>query len=224
MIHRNIVAIPTTVSLLLLVGCQSNTAQSTPAKPVANSTAVASSSASESTSASAKESDVSSSDAGSEVAMFAAGCFWGVEQKFRQVEGVQATEVGYAGGDHAGVTYKEVCTDRTGHAEVVRVTFDPSQVSYRELIDVFFDSHDPTQVNRQGPDVGKQYRSAIFYTTPEQQQIAEKALEDVQESGKFSRPVATEIAPVVNYTKAEEYHQQYLAKKGLDSCSTTIGH
>lgn len=203
-------ALLTCIYSLCLFGCQSGAKQPVAKEAVAPQAV--------SSSATTKESAVSS-----EVAVFGAGCFWGVEQKFRQIEGVTATEVGYAGGEKAGVTYEEVCTDRTGHAEVVHVSFNPEQVSYRELIDVFFASHDPTQVNRQGPDVGSQYRSGIYYTTPEQQEAATKALEEVEQSGKFSRPIATEIAPVVNYTKAEEYHQQYLAKRGMDTCSTTIG-
>lgn len=165
-----------------------------------------------------KESSMSS-----EVAMFGAGCFWGVEAKFRKIEGVTATEVGYAGGERAGVTYKEVCSDTTGHAEVVKVTFDPTKVSYRQLIDVFFESHDPTQLNRQGPDYGSQYRSSIFFTTDDQEKVAAAALVDWENSGKFPRSIVTKLEKELNYTKAEEYHQQYLAKRGMDTCATTIG-
>lgn len=207
-------------SLLLssISGCQSQSQSQTPSASESKSTAVNGQIAAGEQPAT-KEHNVSN-----EVAMFGAGCFWGVEARFRKIEGVTATEVGYAGGEQPEVTYKEVCTDSTGHAEVVKVTFDPQQVSYRELLDVFFSSHDPTQVNRQGPDVGKQYRSVIFYTTPEQEKVATEVREEVDQSGQFSRPVATEITAEKNYCKAEEYHQQYLAKRGQDSCSTTIGH
>lgn len=153
-----------------------------------------------------------------EKATFAAGCFWGVEAAFRQVAGVTATSVGYMGGTTHNPTYKDVCTNRTGHAEVVQVEFDPARVSYERLIEVFWASHDPTQLNRQGPDVGTQYRSAIFYHSPEQEAAARasKAAED--RSGRCRRPIVTEIIPAGAYWIAEDYHQRYLEKRGLASC------
>ncbi len=157
-----------------------------------------------------------------EKATFAAGCFWGVEAKFRQIEGVHATMVGYTGGHVADPTYEQVCSDRTGHAEAVRVVYDPQQVSYEDLLDVFWAAHDPTQVNRQGPDVGSQYRSAIFYHTPGQRKAAEEAREALDESGRYRRPVATEIVEASEFYPAEEYHQRYLEKRGRFTCSSTI--
>lgn len=148
-------------------------------------------------------------------AMFGAGCFWGVEAKFRQVVGVTDVAVGYSGGSTKNPTYKEVCTDKTGHAEVVLVTYDPKKVSYEKLLDVFWSSHDPTQLNRQGPDVGKQYRSAIFTFDDEQKQAAAASKEKLQKSGKYRRDVATEIAPASTFYRAEEYHQRYLEKHGI---------
>jgi peptide-methionine (S)-S-oxide reductase len=153
-----------------------------------------------------------------EKAIFGAGCFWGVEVAFRQMKGVVSTAVGYSGGRTANPTYKEVCSDRTGHAEVVQVEYDPSQVSYDELLKVFWENHDPTQMNRQGPDFGTQYRSAIFYTTPEQEAAARASKEALESSGRYRRPIATEITPAGEFFRAEEYHQQYLEKKGLASC------
>ena len=153
-----------------------------------------------------------------EKATFGAGCFWGVEEAFRQMPGVVETAVGYEGGATENPTYKEVCTDRTGHAEVVEVTFDPAQVSYDDLLDVFWANHDPTQLNRQGPDFGTQYRTAVFYHTPEQQQKAEASKQALGQSGRFRKPVVTEIAPAQTFYRAEEYHQQYLAKRGLAHC------
>jgi len=153
-----------------------------------------------------------------EKATFGAGCFWGVEAAFRQIKGVSSTAVGYMGGTTDRPTYKEVCTDRTGHAEVVEVQFDPAQVPYEVLLDVFWDNHDPTQINRQGPDVGRQYRSAIFYQTPEQQAIATRSKAALEASGKYKRPIATEITPASNFWMAEDYHQQYLEKRGLSHC------
>jgi peptide-methionine (S)-S-oxide reductase len=153
-----------------------------------------------------------------EKATFGAGCFWGVESFFRQVPGVIDAVVGYAGGTVANPTYKQVCTDRTGHAEAVEVTFDPSEVSYGKLIDVFFVNHDPTQLNRQGPDVGTQYRSVIFTHGPEQERIAREKKEALAASGKFRRPIATTIEPAPAFWRAEEYHQRYLEKNGLPSC------
>jgi len=151
-------------------------------------------------------------------ATFGAGCFWGVEAAFRRVKGVTATSVGYSGGHFANPTYKDVCSDRTGHAEVVQVEYDPSQVSYEELLNVFWENHDPTQMNRQGPDVGSQYRSAIFFHTPEQEAAAQASKEALQASGQHRRPIVTEITPASEFYPAEEYHQQYLEKRGLAHC------
>lgn len=153
-----------------------------------------------------------------EKATFAAGCFWGVEEAFRTLKGVQKTTVGYSGGTLESPTYKDVCTDRTGHAEVVMVEFDPAQVSYEQLLDVFWDSHDPTTLNRQGPDTGTQYRSAIFYHTPEQKATAEASREKQSKSNRFKRPIVTEITAAGSFFPAEEYHQQYLLKRGEASC------
>ncbi len=153
-----------------------------------------------------------------EKATFAAGCFWGVEETFRQIPGVIETTVGYLGGHTANPTYKDVCTDETGHAEVVQVTFDPSKVSYEKLLDVFWSAHDPTTLNRQGPDVGTQYRSAIFFHSPEQEHQARASKEKMQASGRFRRPIVTEITPASTFYPAEEYHQKYLAKRGLSHC------
>ncbi|MBA2361000.1 MAG: peptide-methionine (S)-S-oxide reductase MsrA [Actinobacteria bacterium] len=152
-----------------------------------------------------------------EKATFAAGCFWGVEVEFRNTPGVKDAQVGYVGGQTENPTYKEVCGGRTGHAEAVEVTFDPSEVSYGELVDSFWGLHDPTQVNRQGWDVGSQYRSAIFFHSPEQEQAARKSQERAQE--RFRKPIATEIVPADTFWRAEEYHQQYLVKNGRASCA-----
>ena len=153
-------------------------------------------------------------------AVFAAGCFWGVEDAFRQVKGVTSTAVGYTGGHTKNPTYKEVCTDTTGHAEAVEVEFDPAQLSYRELLAVFFQSHDPTQLNRQGPDYGKQYRSAIFCQGAEQEAAARESKEALEKAGIFKRPIVTQIAPASEFYRAEEYHQQYFEKQGIRSCHT----
>jgi len=153
-----------------------------------------------------------------EKATFGAGCFWGVEAAFRQVKGVKATAVGYMGGSLRNPTYEDVCTDRTGHAEVVQVEFDPSQVSYEELLRVFWENHDPTTMNRQGPDVGAQYRSAIFFHSPEQEATAKTSLDKQARSGRYKRAIVTEITPAGDFWKAEEYHQQYLEKRGLAHC------
>jgi peptide-methionine (S)-S-oxide reductase len=153
-----------------------------------------------------------------ELATFGAGCFWGVEIAFRQIPGVLDALAGYSGGTMPNPTYEDVCSDRTGHAEVVQVTFDPSRVSYDRLLDVFFTSHDPTQLNRQGPDVGRQYRSAIFYHSEAQREAAEAARRKWEASGRWKRPVVTEISPAGPFWKAEEYHQRYLEKRGLASC------
>jgi len=153
-----------------------------------------------------------------EKATFGAGCFWGVEAAFRQIKGVKATAVGYMGGTLDRPSYKDVCTDRTGHAEVVEVEFDPAEVNYDSLLDVFWENHDPTTMNRQGPDIGTQYRSAIFYHSPEQQAAAAASKEKRQASGHYRRPIVTEITPAATFWRAEEYHQQYLEKRGLAHC------
>ncbi|HVM14969.1 MAG TPA: peptide-methionine (S)-S-oxide reductase MsrA [Egibacteraceae bacterium] len=153
-----------------------------------------------------------------EKATFGAGCFWGVEAAFRQVQGVKATAVGYSGGATENPTYADVCTGRTGHAEVVEVTYDPSRVGYEELLTVFWDSHDPTQRNRQGPDVGTQYRSAIFFHGEDQRKAATASKEELERSGRHRRPIATEITPATTFYRAEDYHQQYLEKRGLATC------
>jgi peptide-methionine (S)-S-oxide reductase len=152
----------------------------------------------------------------SEKATFGAGCFWGVEAAFRRLAGVTATAVGYMGGAMANPTYKDVCTDCTGHAEVVEVTFNPAIISYHDLLEVFWSNHNPTTLNRQGPDVGTQYRSAIFFQSPEQEAVA-KASRDAAQA-KFSKPIVTEIVPAPEFWPAEEYHQQYLEKRGLSHC------
>ncbi len=151
-------------------------------------------------------------------AIFAAGCFWGVEATFRQLPGVIATRVGYTGGKLPNPTYKDVCTDRTGHAEAVEVEYDPNQLSYENLLDVFWENHDPTQLNRQGPDWGTQYRSAIFFTNPEQEAAAKASKKRLEESGRYRQPIVTQIVPASAFYEAEDYHQQYLAKRGLASC------
>jgi peptide-methionine (S)-S-oxide reductase len=153
-----------------------------------------------------------------ETATFGAGCFWGIEAAFRRIPGVVDATVGYSGGRTENPTYKDVCTDETGHAEVVQVTFDPAKLSYEQLLDAFWQMHDPTQVNRQGPDFGTQYRTAIFYHSPEQKAAAEKSKAALQASGKFRKPVATEVTPAGPFYRAEEYHQRYLEKRGAASC------
>ena len=153
-----------------------------------------------------------------EIATFGAGCFWGIEAAFRRVPGVLDAAVGYTGGHTQNPNYQEVCTDTTGHAEVVQVTFDPEKLSYDQLLDVFWTIHDPTQVNRQGPDYGKQYRTAIFFHSPEQEAAAKKSKQALEASGKLRRPVATEITPAGPFWRAEEYHQRYLEKRGAASC------
>ncbi len=151
-------------------------------------------------------------------ATFAAGCFWGVEATFGQIEGVTRTEVGYTGGSTENPSYKDVCTDRTGHAEAVQVEYDPDKVSYDRLLDVFWANHDPTTLNRQGPDVGSQYRSAIFFHSPDQEAEAKASKEALDKSGRFRRPIVTQIVPAVTFYPAEEYHQKYLEKRGLATC------
>ncbi len=153
-------------------------------------------------------------------AMFGAGCFWGVEAAFRRVNGVAETAVGYSGGWTENPTYKDVCTDRTGHAEVVLVTYDADKVSYEELLDVFWKCHDPTQLDRQGPDIGKQYRSVIFYFDEEQKAAAQASKAKLQESLKRGKNIVTEIAPASTFYRAEEYHQRHLEKRGGKSCAS----
>jgi peptide-methionine (S)-S-oxide reductase len=153
-----------------------------------------------------------------EKATFGAGCFWGVEVAFRQVPGVMDATAGYLGGTLPNPTYEDVCTGRTGHAEVVEVTYDPSRVSYDDLLNVFWSSHDPTTLNRQGPDRGTQYRSAIFYHNEAQKAAATASKKAWDSSGKFPRPIVTEITPASTFYRAEEYHQRYLEKRGLASC------
>jgi len=151
-------------------------------------------------------------------ATFGAGCFWQVEAAFRNVEGVLSTRVGYAGGSVADPSYEDVCTGRTGHAEVCEVTYDESALSYEELLDVFWAVHDPTTLNRQGWDVGSQYRSAILYHDVKQKEVAEASKEKLQAQGRFKKDIVTEIAAASNFYTAEDYHQQYLQKRGLATC------
>lgn len=151
-------------------------------------------------------------------ATFGAGCFWGVEVTFRQLEGVLDAQVGYMGGHLVNPTYQDVCTGTTGHAEVLQVEFDPEQISYEALLDIFWKAHDPTQLNRQGPDVGTQYRSGIYYEDEAQRATAEASRASLEQSGQHSDPIATEIAAASEFYRAEEYHQQYLEKRGLGSC------
>lgn len=158
-----------------------------------------------------------------EKATFGAGCFWGVEAAFRLIDGVTATRVGYAGGTIANPTYHEVCSGQTGHAEVVEVSFDPAKVTYERLLDVFWANHDPTTLNRQGPDVGEQYRSVIFYHTTEQQAAALASKQRLGASAVFDRPIVTEVLPAPEFYQAEDYHQQYLEKRGLANCRIPAG-
>jgi peptide-methionine (S)-S-oxide reductase len=151
-------------------------------------------------------------------AMFGAGCFWGVEETFRTLPGVISTAVGYSGGKTKNPSYEQVCTDRTGHAEVVKIDYDPDVISYEKLLDVFFSNHNPTQLNRQGPDVGTQYRSAVFYFDEGQRQAAEKAKSELAAGKKYNKPIVTEITPAAEFYPAEEYHQKYLQKRGRSSC------
>jgi peptide-methionine (S)-S-oxide reductase len=153
-----------------------------------------------------------------ELATFGAGCFWGVEATFRQLDGVTGTTVGFAGGTTESPSYKQVCHEKTHHAEVVQVEFDPERISYADLLKVFWESHDPTQVNRQGPDLGDQYRTVVFYHSPEQEAAATASKDALDKSGRYSRPIATSIEPAPRFWPAEDYHQQYLEKRGLASC------
>ena len=153
-----------------------------------------------------------------EKATFGAGCFWGVEKTFRDAPGVTDTAVGYLGGSVENPTYENVCTGRTGHAEVVQLEFDPTKISYPDLLEIFWSNHDPTTMNRQGPDTGSQYRSAIFFHTPEQKAIAVESKRAADAGGRFRDPVVTEITPASTFYRAEDYHQRYLEKRGLGSC------
>ncbi len=154
----------------------------------------------------------------SEFAIFAAGCFWGVEETFRRLPGVLSTAVGYTGGGAKNPSYEQVCMGLTGHAEAVLIEFDPSKIAYEKLLDIFWANHNPTTYNRQGPDVGEQYRSAIFYASPEQEKAATESKDKLGKSKKWRDPIVTEIVPQSHFWKAEEYHQQYLAKRGLGNC------
>lgn len=153
-----------------------------------------------------------------EKATFAAGCFWGVEELFRTIPGVISTTVGYTGGKTENPTYEDVCSNNTGHAEALEITFDPKKISYKELLKIFWDNHNPTTLNRQGPDVGTQYRSAIFYHSLEQKRLAEESKKVLEKSGKYTNKIVTEIVPVQKFYEAEEYHQEYNRKHGIDSC------
>jgi peptide-methionine (S)-S-oxide reductase len=155
-------------------------------------------------------------------ATFGAGCFWGVEAAFRRIDGVTDAAVGYAGGHTESPTYQEVCSGTTGHAEVVQLEYDPDRVSFETLLDAFWEMHDPTQLNRQGPDVGDQYRSVIFFHSPEQERSAIESKRQLEESGTFARPVATAIDPAPTFWLAEEYHQRYLEKNSNATCN--LGH
>ena len=159
-----------------------------------------------------------------EKATFAAGCFWGVEDAFRQVKGVTNATVGYTGGHTTNPTYQQVCTHTTGHAEAVEVEYDPAQISYEQLLDAFWNIHDPTTLNRQGPDVGDQYRSAIFSHTPQQQAAAEASKDRLQRSGTYKRLIVTEVTPETVFYRAEEYHQRYFEKNGGGQCHINFRH
>jgi peptide-methionine (S)-S-oxide reductase len=153
-----------------------------------------------------------------EKATFGAGCFWGVELRFQQVPGVIETAVGYEGGKTDKPSYRDVCTDATGHAEVVEIDFDPAKVSYQQLLDLFFELHDPTQLNRQGPDWGAQYRSAIFFHSPEQEAVANATIARLTAEKRFPKPIVTQVVPAQTFWRAEDYHQKYLEKRGAASC------
>jgi len=152
------------------------------------------------------------------IATFGAGCFWGVEAAYRQIPGVLSTRVGYLGGTMQNPTYRDVCSGRTGHAEVVEVSYDPARLTYDDLLTVFWENHDPTTLNRQGPDVGEQYRSAIFCHDDEQKAAAEASKQERERSARYRRPIVTEITPATTFYEAEDYHQQYLEKRGQASC------
>ena len=158
-----------------------------------------------------------------EKATFGAGCFWGVEAAFRQIDGVISTAVGYSGGETPNPTYRDVCSDETGHAEVVEVEFDPAKVRYEQLLDVFWQNHDPTTLNRQGPDVGSQYRSVIFVHSPGQEKAARDSKARLEAAKRYRRPIVTAIEPAATFHRAEDYHQQYLEKRGFASCHVNLG-
>ncbi len=158
-----------------------------------------------------------------EKATFGAGCFWGVEATFRRVKGVLATAVGYTGGTLENPTYEDVCTGRTGHAEVIEIEYDPTTVRYEDLLSIFWESHDPTTLNRQGPDVGAQYRSAVFFHTAEQEAAAHAVKDRLAQTARYSGPIVTEIVPATSFYRAEEYHQRYLEKRGLARCTIPGG-
>ena len=153
-----------------------------------------------------------------EKATFGAGCFWQVEEDFHHIDGVRETEVGYEGGTFENPNYETVCADRTGHAEVVEITYDPTKATYEQLLELFWKSHNPTTLNKQGPDVGPQYRSVVFYHNEEQKEKAEKSKQEIEKSGRWKNPIVTQIVPAMTFWKAEEYHQKYLHKRGLSSC------
>jgi peptide-methionine (S)-S-oxide reductase len=157
-------------------------------------------------------------------ATFAAGCFWGVEELFSQVNGVESTQVGYTGGEFDNPTYNEVCSGKTGHAEAIQIEFNPSIVSYEELLMIFWNNHDPTTINQQGPDIGEQYRSVVFFHNPEQEAIANKIKDKLQDASikKFNKQIVTQIVPAEKFFKAEEYHQKYLEKNNLAHCSSKL--
>ena len=153
-----------------------------------------------------------------ELATFGAGCFWGVELRFSELDGVLSTDVGYMGGQLDEPTYQQVCTDTTGHAEVVQISYDPSKISFEQLLNCFWQWHDPTTLNRQGPDVGTQYRSAIFYHDEAQLALAQQSIKELEASGAFARPIVTSLEPAATFWRAEEYHQDYLKKRGMSAC------
>jgi peptide-methionine (S)-S-oxide reductase len=153
-----------------------------------------------------------------EKAGFAAGCFWGVEEAFLKMKGVKSTRVGYTGGNFPDPSYEDVCTDKTGHAEAIELEFDPNEISYKELLDFFWSIHNPTTKNRQGPDIGSQYRSTIFYHNPEQEKIARKSKQQLDDSNSFQNKIVTEIVPAATFYQAEDYHQKYYQKIGGGSC------
>ena len=155
-------------------------------------------------------------------ATFGGGCFWGVEARFREYKGVLSTRVGYTGGKTENPTYKDVCTNTSGHAEAVEVTFDPEKLAYQELLNIFFEVHDPTQINRQGVDIGTQYRTVIFYHSEEQKSLAERKIQELDTAGAFKKPIATQLVPVTTFWEAEDYHQRYLEKQGRVSCLFTL--
>ena len=157
-------------------------------------------------------------NAKTEIATFGAGCFWGVEEAFRKIPGVVSTQVGFMGGKAKNVSYRRVCEGDTGHAEVVHIEFDPSTVSYEKLLGVFWNSHNPTTLNRQGFDIGEQYRSVVFFHSEKQKEIAEQSEAELEKSKKFSRPIVTQIVPAAEFFRAEEYHQKYLLKRGQSVC------